>query len=187
MIRTLTFAAIALAATSSLAQDTSTVPLGDEVFAMKAYSSGMAEIVKSKLALERATQPAIKAFAERMIKDHTECNSKIAEAARKKGIPLPSTLDPIHAFAIERMGRLTGSDFDKTFMQAQVCAHKDALHLFEHESCKGEDSELKEMAAKTIPTLEDHAKMAFDLAGEKAEYKKFCKIQEYAKGVMAEK
>ncbi len=187
VIRTLTLAAIALAATSSFAQETTTEPLGDEVFAMKAYSNGMAEIVKSKLALERATQPAIKAFAERMIKDHTEANNKIAEVARMKSIPLPTTLDPIHTFAIDRMGRMTGSDFDKTYMKAQVCAHKEAIHLFEHESCKGEDSELKQLAAKTIPTLEEHARMAFELAGEKSEYKKFAKIQDYAKGVMAEK
>jgi putative membrane protein len=46
------------------------VPLGDEVFAMKAYCEGMAEVVKSKLACEKATQPAVKAFAQQMVKDH---------------------------------------------------------------------------------------------------------------------
>jgi len=187
MIRTLSLAVLALVAANARAQDSSTVPLGDEYFAMKAYASGMVEIAKSRVAMERATQPAIKAFAEQMIKDHTECNNKIVALAAKKGIALPNAIDAVHAVAINRLARMTGSDFDKTFMMAQMCAHKEALHLFEHESCKGEDSELKELATKAIPTLQQHTKMAFELAGEKAEYQKFCKIQEYAKQVMNEK
>ena len=56
---------------------------------------------------------------------------------------------------------------------AQIGAHKDAIHLFGHESHKGEDAELKGLASKTLPDLWTHAKMAFDLAGEKREYEKF--------------
>ncbi len=187
MIRTLTLAVLALVATNARAQDSSTVSLGDEYFAMKAYASGMAEIAKSRVALERATQPSIKAFAEQMIKDHTECNNKIVAVAAKKRIALPNAIDAVHAIAINRLARMTGSDFDKTYMMSQVGAHKEALLLFEHESCKGEDSDLKELATKTIPILEHHTKEAFELAGEKADYQKFCKIQEYAKQVMNEK
>jgi putative membrane protein len=187
MIRTLTLAVVVALATNVRAQETPSVPLGDEVFAMKAYSEGIAEIAKSRLACERATQPGVKEFAERMVRDHTECNNKVAETARKKGIALPTAIDAVHTIAIARLGKLSGSDFDKTYLMAQMCAHKDALHLFSHESHKGEDADLKELAAKALPTLQDHAKMAFELAGEKAEYQKFCKIQEYAKQVMAEK
>jgi putative membrane protein len=187
MIRMLTLAGLLVLATNARAQDSSSVPLGDEVFAMKAYSEGMAEIAKSRLACERATQPGVKEFAERMVKNHTGCNNKIAETARQKGITLPTTMDAVHTIAIARLGKLSGSDFDKTYLRAQMCAHKDALHLFGHESHKGEDADLKELAAKALPTLQDHAKMAFELAGEKAEYQKLCKIEEYAKQVMAEK
>jgi putative membrane protein len=187
VIRTLTLAAVAALATSAYAQDSSSVPLGDEYFAMKAYSEGMAEVVKSQLAIERATQPAIKAFAERMVKDHTKCNNEIVELARKKGIALPATVDPIHTAVINRMARMSGSDFDKAYLKAQMCAHMDALHLFGHESRKGEDTELKQLAHKAMATLQDHAKEAFELAGEKQEYQKFYKIHEYAKQVMEEK
>jgi putative membrane protein len=186
MIRNLTLALVAVLATNAYAQESS-VPLGDEVFAMKAYCEGMAEVAKSKLACERATQPAIKAFAEHMVRDHTEYNNKLAEAAQKKGIMLPTGLSPIHAIAIAKMARMSGSDFDKTYLMAQKCAHVEAIKLFEHESCKGEDSELKEMATQAIPKLHEHAKEAFELSGDKAEFEKLCKIEEYAKKVMSEK
>jgi putative membrane protein len=186
MIRTLTLGLVAVLATNAYAQESS-VPLGDEVFAMKAYCEGMAEVAKSKLACEKATQPAIKAFAEHMVKDHTECNNKLAEAAQKKGIMLPTGLSQIHAVAIAKMAKMSGSDFDKTYLMAQKCAHVEAIRLFEHESCKGEDSELKEMATQAVPKLHEHAKEAFELAGDKAEFQKLCKIEEFAKQVMAEK
>jgi putative membrane protein len=183
VIRTLALAAIVALATNAHAQVLTSVPLGDEYFAMKAYADGLAEVVKSQLALERATQPGIKAFAERMVKDHTQCNNKIAEMARKKGI----AFDAVHTAVINRLAKMSGSDFDKAYLMAQIGAHKDALHLFDHEVWKGEDADLKELALKALPTLQDHAKSAFELAGEKQEYQKFCKIQEYAKQVMAEK
>jgi putative membrane protein len=186
MVRNLTFGLVALMATSAFARD-SAVPLGDEVFAMKAYCEGLAEVAKSQMACEKATQPAIKAFAEHMIKDHTACNNKIAAAAQKKGIALPTTLSPIHSIAIAKMARMSGSDFDKTYLMAQKCAHVEAIRLYEHESCKGEDSELKALATEAIPKLHEHAKEAFEIAGDSAEYKKLCKIEEYAKQVMAEK
>jgi putative membrane protein len=193
-------AAIAVLATNARAQTqnvgaraqtqnvtVSSVPMEDEFFVMKAYADGIAEVAKSQLAMQRATQPAIREFAERMVREHTECDNKLVEMARTKRIALPATIDAVQTACINRLAALSGSDFDKAYIKAQMCAHECALQLFEKESCKGEDKDIKDMAAKAIPTLQGHAKSAFELGGEQAEYKKFCKIQDYAKQVKAEK
>jgi putative membrane protein len=195
MMRTLTLAAIVLLGTNAYAQvqvqtaraRVPSVPLEDEFFAMKAYAEGIAEVACSRLAMERATQPAIREFAEKMAREHTECNNKIVELCRTKGIALPAAIDSIHTAALNHLAAMSGSDFDKAYMKAQVCAHKAAIFCFEHEACKGEDQDVKKLASDALPTLQDHAKQAFDLAGEKDDYKKFCKIQDYAKQVMNEK
>jgi hypothetical protein len=54
-------------------------------------------------------------------------------------------------------------------------------------SSKGEDAAKKALATEALPQLHEHTKMAFEPAGEKAEFDKLCKIQEFAKQVMAEK
>ena len=185
MIRTLTLAALAAGlATNAIAQDSRSLTLADEYFVMRAYSDGVAEVAKSKLAVEQAGDPAVKAFAEKMVKHHGECNAKLADLAARKAITLPKGLDPVHAVAIGRMAKLTGSDFDKVYLMAQIGAHEDAIQLFGRESFKGKDDEVKELAHEAMPKLWAHAKMAFELAGEKAEYEKFHKIHEYAKEVM---
>jgi putative membrane protein len=187
LIRNLTLALIVVMPISAYAQNTNSVPLGDEYFAMQAYANGIAEVARSQLAVQRATQPDIRAFADRMIREHIECNNKTVEIARTQGIALPAAIDAVHTAMINRLARMSGSDFDKAYLMAQECAHKDAIHLFEHESCKGEDPELKDMATKALPKLHDLAKSAFELAGNKAEYEKFCKIQDFAKKVKDEK
>lgn len=188
MIRTLTLAALAaVLSTNARAQDSSTVPIGDEYFAMKAYSEGLAEVAKSRLAVEKATESGVKEFAEKMVKEHTECNNKLVELARAKRIPLPTAIDAVNSVAIARLSKLSGADFDKAYLMAQICAHEDALHLYGHESHKGKDSELKELAHKTMSSLWSHTKSAFELAGEKSEFEKLHKIHEYAMKVMAEK
>jgi putative membrane protein len=191
MTRILSFAVLVVLATNAHAQQVqpppSNVPIGDEAFAMKAYCEGLSEVAKSQLAVRQASQANIREFAEKMVKQHTETNNKIVEMARKKGIPLPNAIDPVSNVVISRLSRLSGSDFDKAYLAGQMCAHKDALHLFGHESRKGEDSELRDFAKQTIPTLQHHTKMAFDLAGEKQEYDKHAKIEKYAKEVFEEK
>jgi putative membrane protein len=199
MIRTLTFAAFAALATvvastadaqvasTPRTQDTPAVSIGDEYFAMKAYSEGTAQVALCRLAVERATDPELKKFAEEMIRDHINCDNKIIELARTKGIPLPTTLEAVCATMINRIGRLSGSDFDRAFMKAQMCGHMAALHLYGRQSHKGEDADLKAFASEALPKLEAHTKQAFELAGEKDEYQKFEKVRDFAKQVWSGK
>jgi putative membrane protein len=187
MIRTLTVAALAFGLGANARAEDSSAPLPDEYFAMKAYAEGLAEVAKSQLAIEKASDAEVKAFAQQMVKDHTAVNEKIAKIARTKGIELPQKVDFVHARAAERLAKLSGSDFDKAYMMAQIGAHEDAIHLFGHESHKGKDAELKALAHETLPNLWNHAKHAFTIAGEKEEFAKLHKIHEYAKDVMSGK
>ena len=49
-----------------------------------------------------------------------------------------------------------GKDFDKKYISAQLDAHKDTVKLFTKYSKDGKSPELRNFAAKTLPTLQDH-------------------------------
>ena len=55
------------------------------------------------------------------------------------------------------------ADFDKQYESDQQSAHKDAVSLFERYSKGGDNADLKSFAAKTLPHLQEHLKMAQDL------------------------
>ena len=45
--------------------------------------------------------------------------------------------------------------------------HEKAVALFQKQAKSGDSPELKEFASKTLPTLQDHLKMARDLSPQK--------------------
>ncbi len=63
----------------------------------------------------------------------------------------------------DELKTLSGEEFDEAYRANQEDAHEDAVDLFKRYASEGDDPNLKAWAAKTVPTLEHHLKMAEDL------------------------
>lgn len=61
---------------------------------------------------------------------------------------------------MERLGKLSGNDFDKAYMKHMVDDHKKDVSEFEKASRSAKDPEVKAFAAKTLPTLKAHLQQA---------------------------
>ncbi|HEY0724783.1 MAG TPA: DUF4142 domain-containing protein [Pyrinomonadaceae bacterium] len=53
-----------------------------------------------------------------------------------------------------------GTDFDQSYDQVQLKAHRDAVALFEAYAKGGDNAELKGWAGQTLPHLKEHLSMA---------------------------
>src|SRR5256885_11081302 len=62
-------------------------------FASNAAQGGTAEVEMGRLAAQRASDPNVKAFGERMISDHSKANAELKSVASKKGLQLPADLN----------------------------------------------------------------------------------------------
>ena len=134
-------------------------------FVTQAAISDMAEIASSKLAVAKGDAKD-RSFAEKMIKDHTETSTELKgliTGGRVKA-NLPTAMDAAHQSKIDKLKGLSGADFKKAYDDMQVAAHKDAVSLFERYSKSGDNADLKAFAAKTLPHLQMHLKMAEDLS-----------------------
>jgi predicted outer membrane protein len=69
-------------------------------------------------------------------------------------------MDPEHEQIMQRLTQAQGAEFDRLYMQAQVEAHQKAVDLFTAYSQRGDQAELKQWAAKTLPTLQNHLQQA---------------------------
>jgi putative membrane protein len=65
-------------------------------FLNDAALGGMTEVEAGQLALRKAQQSDVKAFAERMVKDHSKANEELKQIAAAKGVTLPRQLDRKH-------------------------------------------------------------------------------------------
>lgn len=132
----------------------------DTKFVHEAAIGGMAEVAMGKMAAEKAASPDVKQFGQRMVDDHGKANTELKTLASSKGMTLPADLDAAHKALSDRLAKLSGAAFDRAYMQEMVKDHDKDVAAFKRASGTANDADLKAWAGKTLPTLEEHQKMA---------------------------
>ena len=165
--------AVAFAPAWSVAQTTTTdraatdknakMPSSDRKFVMEALKDGMAEVELGKLASERAASDAVKQFGKRMADDHSKAGSELMKVAQDKGLTPPTEVDSKHARLRDKLAKLSGSAFDRAYVDEMVKDHRQDVKEFQREADKAKDPDVKAFAAKTLPTLQEHLKQVEDL------------------------
>ncbi|HXA52275.1 MAG TPA: DUF4142 domain-containing protein [Candidatus Acidoferrum sp.] len=157
-------ALFALAACTAIAQTDQAnrmkLSADDSAFLTKALQGGMAEVELGNLAQQNGSSDVVKQFGKQMVEDHTMINGELQTQATSKGVPVPSALDAKSQATKDRLSKLTGADFDRAYMQEMVTDHQQDIAEFRRESARATDPDVKALAAKTLPTLENHLKMA---------------------------
>jgi putative membrane protein len=95
-----------------------------------------------------------------MVQDHGKANDELKQVASTKGITLPTEPDSAHKKEMDRLGKLSGADFDREYMKHAVSDHKKDVSEFEKQAKSAKDTDLKSFAEKTLPTLQEHLKLA---------------------------
>ena len=134
----------------------------DQSFVRMATQSGLTEVELGKLALSKSSEPDVKTFAEHVVRDHTMANADLSAIATSDGLIVPTVLDAKHAALVKNMKARSGNDFDHAFAQQMATDHVQAVSLFRNESSAGSDK-LAAFAQKTLPTLQEHKRMADQL------------------------
>jgi putative membrane protein len=137
-------------------------PMNDQTFVTKAAAGGLAEVELGKLAQEKGSNEQVKNFGQKMVTDHGKANDELKTLAQKKNITLPTDLDAHDKALRDRLTKMSGAAFDRAYMQAMLTDHRKVANEFRHESTAGKDADIKAFAAKTLPTIEEHVKLAQD-------------------------
>jgi putative membrane protein len=136
-------------------------------FATQAAVMGKAEVELGQLALEKSQDSNLRAYAQRMIRDHTAANAKLKKLATQENITLPATLDTEQQSLKQKLANLQGADFDRQYKQAMAQGHEKAVALFQSASQSPQmPQEFKEFAASSLATLEDHREQAHELVSK---------------------
>lgn len=154
----------ATASSSTAPMKAKAISSGDRAFMMKAAQDGIAEVETGKLAETNGANATVKSFGQRMQQDHGKANDELKSIAQSKGVTLPTSTDRTHARLAKQLQAQKGDAFDKLYArEAGVKDHKSAVALFSRQAQKGSDPDVKAFAAKTLPTLQEHLKMAQEM------------------------
>ena len=133
-------------------------------FANEAAQGGMAEVELGRLAAQKAADPSVRAFGQRMVADHSKAAAELKTLAARKGMQLPNEINSEQKSELDKLAKLSGAEFDKEYMSAMLKDHEDDVKAFETQSKEGNDSDVKAFAGKTLPTLQEHLQMAREAA-----------------------
>jgi len=128
----------------------------DQTFVKKMAHGGMAEVELGKLAVKNASNPDVKAFGQRMVDDHSKAGDELKAIAQRKSIAWPTSLNAKNQALHDKLAALNGDAFDRAYVKAMLSDHKKDAAELRTESKSGKDPDVKEWAAKTLPTVESH-------------------------------
>ncbi|MGD9478802.1 DUF4142 domain-containing protein [Shinella sp. G-2] len=165
--------ALFLISSAALAQSTAettgvnsvlNIPPKTEDFVKEVSMSDIFEIESSKLALQKGNA-ATKAFAQQMIDAHEKTTAELKGLIDGgKVTALAATgMSDAQTKSFDELKDLSGKEFDAAYQDDQEDAHEDAVDVFKRYASEGDNADLKAWAAKTLPALEHHLKMAEDL------------------------
>ena len=162
MKRLVLLAAVSLLWAATALAQTPLTPPATQDFVTKVAISDMFEIQSSQLALEKQPDQDTKPFAEKMITDHQKTSKELKDLIDKGKVKatLPTTLDSEHKKMLDDLKAKNGKDFDAAYDEIQRKAHQEAVALFDAYAKGGDNPDLKQWAATTLPHLKEHLAMA---------------------------
>jgi putative membrane protein len=153
-------AAVALLVACGAHAQGNTIDRGDRSFVEQASQDGMAEVAMGQLAQQKGSRRRHQAVRHAHGERPRQGGDELKKLAASKGMTPPGSVDKSHQQDLDKMSKLSGTDFDKAYAKAMLSGHKKAVALFEKESKSGKDTDLKAFAGKTLPTLQEHLRMA---------------------------
>jgi putative membrane protein len=124
-------------------------------------AANQGEVEYSRIGAEKATSPSVKAFAQKMVKDHSAMLDGVKGLATKLNVT-PAPNDKANDLQKETQKDVTdlvaktGKDFDKEFMEEQVDMHQETLDLLNDLDSRTTNVDLKAAIAEAKPKVQAH-------------------------------
>lgn len=101
----------------------------DAQIAHIAYTAGQIDIAAGKQALAKSKTPAVRSFAEQMVRDHTAVNDQALALVKKLNVtpqdnPTSMSLSSGAKAKAAELAKLDGAAFDRAYLQNEVAFHR---------------------------------------------------------------
>jgi putative membrane protein len=124
-------------------------------FIMQASIGNLQEIAQGRLAAEQAVSPDVKAFAGRMVTDHSKAEAQLMQLIKSRGFQIPreATDTPPEDLMLKNT---PAKDFDRVYVHMMVPDHRQTIQLFEKYTLTGKDPDVRAFAQQMLPVLKEH-------------------------------
>ncbi len=136
----------------------------EQAFVIEAAQHGTAEVQLGRLAEQKASSASVRDFGRRMVQQHSQSNQELMQVASRSGMSPPTTL-PAAAQAVQnQLQQLSGSSFDRQYIEQQHAAHTAQVTMFRFTADNASNPALRSFAQRNVPVLQQHLDMLRSMA-----------------------
>jgi putative membrane protein len=122
------------------------------------------ELDAARQTLEKIQTPAIRAYAEAIVNEHTHAFHSLQHFAAAHNIALPNAVSARQRSISEALAKLNGVAFERQFIDViGISEHRRNLDLFRDTRWRARDPDLRAYAASMLPAIERHLALATQL------------------------
>ncbi len=127
----------------------------DSKFIHEVTADNLLEVRLGEIAGRKATDPAVKKFAEGMVTDNQKMEDRWTDMASKHGMTLKPGLGSRHEQKVDRLQRADGKAFDREYMTTVIQHHMDDVDYFQHEGLSAHSAPVRKLVGYELPILRD--------------------------------
>jgi putative membrane protein len=133
----------------------------EHTFVCYATVLGRAQLASARLAERQGTSPAVKRFAAATISEGEILDRRLGDIAEQyAGIIPPYNLDAPHLAMLDELSSLSGSAFDRVYLQNQLQDGEATIAVFQQEAAEGGEPIMRRFALHMLPLIEARVREA---------------------------
>jgi putative membrane protein len=137
---------------------------GDLQFLTSAAEQGLLQANLAALAATHAKSVEVMEFGQVLTNQHAAQNEHIKLLALKKGLSLPSGLNPKQKAVADKLAKQRGLKFDKAYLEEVIRDEESYVALFE-QATRSNDPDVRAFAAASLPDIKQQLALVRTMAG----------------------
>ncbi len=133
------------------------------------HQTNLMEIELGKIAAQKASSSEVRAYADQLVKDHSNVDRMVVAQAQETGTNLKNGAEARQSVRHEsarekelerKLKAAQGADFDRLFLKETSAEHDKLIAKLQQDKQNTSDEELETLIDKVIPVLEQHRELA---------------------------
>ena len=118
----------------------------------------------AELANEKAQNPQLKQYAQKLSQDHKQSQQELEKLAQKHNVTLPTSVDEKCKEEIARLQALSGEEFDREFAKGAVEGHAMAMAHLQQASSAATDTDVRQYTQSLLAKVREHQRQGREIA-----------------------
>jgi putative membrane protein len=135
----------------------------DVAFIQKAVVYNFIEVQAAQAALRRNLTAEERAYAEELVRQHSQANQELAALARQKRVEIATNLPSDRQEEIIELEGYQGTDFNERFLEERIDRHQQALRYLEDARDHSADADVRTYAGSGMIAVKRHLETAKQL------------------------